>query len=93
LVYVVGLTLTVAKEKVKFKNKFKFLKNNFGKYGKISKVVINKSNLSSSKTVDNLRTPTVSAYVTYIKRGDAAEAIAAVDGTWLDSKLLRYQKK
>jgi len=81
LVYVVGLTLNVAKEK--------FLRTNFGIYGKISKIVINKSNLSSSKTIDTSRTPTVSAYVTFLKKTEAADSIAAIDGTWLDTKLLR----
>jgi len=83
LVYVVGLTLNVAKEEFLRKN------DNFSKFGKITKIVINKSNLHSNKTESTTRTPTVSAYITYHRHEDAQRAIQAVDGTWLDGKLLR----
>jgi RNA recognition motif-containing protein len=84
LVYVVGLTLNVAKED------FMRRSDNFTKFGKIAKIVINKSNLTGTQKVDNVtRTPTVSAYITYTRPDDAQRAIQAVDGTWLDGKLLR----
>lgn len=83
LVYVVGLTLLVAKHD--------WLKHtdNFAKYGKIKKVVINKSNLHNSTHVATNRTPTVSAYITYMRKEDAYKAIRAVDKTYLDGKQLR----
>ncbi|EFC48982.1 RING zinc finger transcription negative regulator protein [Naegleria gruberi] len=83
LVYVVGLTLVVAKHD--------WLKHqdNFGKYGKIKKVVINKSNLHNSTHIASNRTPTVSAYITYVRKEDAYKAIRAVDKTYLDAKQLR----
>jgi hypothetical protein len=84
LVYVVGLTLEVAKEDFLRRN------DNFSKYGKIAKVVINKSNLqTATKSPDTTRAPTVSAYITYAKPEDAGSCIQAIDGTWLDGKLLR----
>ncbi|KAF0975117.1 hypothetical protein FDP41_005870 [Naegleria fowleri] len=83
LVYVVGLTLAVAKHD--------WLKHtdNFAKYGKIKKVVINKSNLQNSSHIASNRTPTVSAYITYVRKEDAYKAIRAVDKTYLDGKQLR----
>ncbi|KAG2392662.1 hypothetical protein C9374_011387 [Naegleria lovaniensis] len=83
LVYVVGLTLSVAKHD--------WLKHtdNFAKYGKIKKVVINKSNLHNSSHIAPNRTPTVSAYITYVRKEDAYKAIRAVDKTYLDGKQLR----
>ena len=83
LVYVVGLTLSVAKHD--------WLKHtdNFGKYGKIKKVVINKSNLHNSTHIASNRTPTVSTYITYVRKEDAYKAIRAVDKTYLDAKQLR----
>jgi CCR4-NOT transcription complex subunit 4 len=53
-------------------------------------VVINKSNLqTATKSPDTTRAPTVSAYITYAKPEDAGSCIQAIDGTWLDGKLLR----
>eukprot|EP01080_Neovahlkampfia_damariscottae_P000421 gene421-6834_t len=84
LVYVVGLTLEVAKEDFLRRN------DNFSKFGKLAKVVINKSNLqTATKSPDTTRAPTVSAYITYARPEDAAACIQAIDGTWLDGKLLR----
>jgi len=85
LVYVVGLTLDVAREDVGWLRR----PENFGKYGKIAKVVINKSNLSSGSRPPNVRSPTVSAYITYSRKEDAYKCIKAIDSTWLDGKLLR----
>ncbi len=85
LVYTVGLTLNVAKED--------YLKreDNFGRYGKITKIVVNKSNLHNTNKVldEEDRVPTVSAYITYSKPEEARRAIQAMDGTWLDGKLVR----
>jgi hypothetical protein len=63
--------------------------DNFGKYGKIAKVVINKSNLSTGTRPPNVRSPTVSAYITFARKEDAYRCIKAIDSTWLDGKLLR----
>lgn len=81
LVYVVGLTLNVAKEE------FLGSKENFAKYGKISKLVVNKTNLH--RAASQGREPTVSAYITYDRAEDATKAILAVDSTWIDGKMLR----
>ncbi len=59
LVYIIGLTLNVAKEDIL---RSKAL---FGKFGKIVKIVINKSALYNSNSTQG---PTVSAYITYQRR-------------------------
>eukprot|EP00727_Mastigamoeba_balamuthi_P002015 m51a1_g11810 putative ccr4-not transcription complex (1703) ;mRNA; f:357512-363584 len=58
----------------------------FGQYGRIVKLVVNKSTLYNANSPAG---PTVSCYVTYARREDAASCITAVNGAWLDSKLLR----
>ena len=67
---------------------FKLLKKHeyFGQYGKILKVVVNKTNLYNVDAPDG---PSVSAYITYIKKDDALKSILAVNGAWLDNKQLR----
>ncbi|BFZ56220.1 transcriptional repressor proteinral negative regulator of transcription subunit 4 [Savitreella phatthalungensis] len=54
----------------------------FGQYGKINKIVVNK------KTHPNGQ-PTVGVYITYARKEDAARAIAAVDGSVNDGRVLR----
>lgn len=65
----------------------------FGKYGKIAKIVVNKSNLHNTNKVGVVRTPTVSTYITYARPEDAMAAVQAIDSTWLDGKLIRCVKK
>ena len=59
LVYIIGLSLGVAKEDTLRSKVF------FGRFGKIAKVVINKNSLYNSNSVAG---PTVSAYITYHRR-------------------------
>jgi CCR4-NOT transcription complex subunit 4 len=48
----------------------------FGKYGKITKIVLVKRKVTSTSS-----TPVVGLYITYHRREDAARAISAVDGS------------
>lgn len=58
----------------------------FGQYGKVLKIVVNKHNLYNAESPQG---PSVSAYVTYQKREDAARAIHMVNGALLDNRPLR----
>lgn len=91
LVYVTGMGSRFAKEEVNFTSiwshnaplmttLFQLIPSlrsteYFGKYGKISKIVLVK------RTDSNSGTPVVGMYITYHRREDAARAISAVDGT------------
>lgn len=55
----------------------------FGQYGKIAKLVVNKKNASGPNG------GYVGAYVTYHRKEDAARAIAAVDGSVNEGRVLR----
>lgn len=50
----------------------------FGQYGKIIKVVVNRRG-----------NPGIGVYITYTKKDDAGKAIAAVDGTMCDGRIVR----
>lgn len=50
----------------------------FGQYGRITKIVINRRG-----------TPAVGVYITYARKEDAAKAIAAVDGTMCDGRIIK----
>eukprot|EP01135_Chromosphaera_perkinsii_P002526 Nk52_evm42s224 gene=Nk52_evmTU42s224 len=80
LVYVIGLSLKLADEDTIRRQEY------FGQYGKILKVVVNKSNVFNASGGSG---PTVSAYITFANKGDALKTIQAVDGATLDGKLLR----
>ncbi|KAF8350818.1 hypothetical protein F5887DRAFT_1058825 [Amanita rubescens] len=71
VVYVVGIGPRFAKEEL-----IPTLRSEdyFGKYGKISKILLVK------RTQSGGREPVVGLYITYHRREDAARAIAAVDG-------------
>jgi hypothetical protein len=56
----------------------------FGQYGKIIKVVVNRNHMSGDR-----QNGSASAYITYSKKEDARAAIQAVDGFWLDGRLIR----
>ncbi|RUS28169.1 hypothetical protein BC938DRAFT_482223, partial [Jimgerdemannia flammicorona] len=62
----------------------------FGQYGKIAKIVVNKRNPPPS-TVPGapVSQPSVGVYITYDRKEDAAKAIAAVDGSLSEGKVLR----
>ncbi|KAL1920813.1 uncharacterized protein VTP21DRAFT_11448 [Calcarisporiella thermophila] len=85
LVYVIGLSPRVANEETLKQPEF------FGQYGKISKIVINRRNpaATSSTTPGVVPQPSIGVYITYFRKEDAARAIAAVDGTVVDGKILR----
>lgn len=69
LVYVIGLPAKLADEDNLKRSEF------FGQYGKIFKIVINRSNQYNSGP-----SPTVSAYITFGKAEEAAECIQAIGG-------------
>ena len=54
----------------------------FGQYGKIIKVVVNRSHLRINSQADGTG-GSASAYITYQRPDDAKAAIQAVDGFWL----------
>jgi hypothetical protein len=75
LVYVTNLSLDLAKEEVLRKHEY------FGQYGKIAKMVVNRSNVYQGSSV--------SCYVTYKKPEEAYRCIETVDGCLLNDKVLR----
>ncbi|XP_069678237.1 uncharacterized protein [Periplaneta americana] len=78
LVFVVGLSSRLADGEVLKKHEY------FGKYGKIQKVVINKSNSYAGS-----QGPSASAYLTYQKSDDALRAIQAVNNIIVDGRPIR----
>jgi len=80
LVYVTNLALCIAKEELL--RKFEY----FGQYGKIEKIVINKNN---HYNIHSPHGPSVSAYITFCRRDDALACIKAVDGAWVENRILR----
>ncbi|EMR09484.1 hypothetical protein PNEG_02072 [Pneumocystis murina B123] len=81
LVYVIGLSPKAANEEL-----LQTLRGHdyFGQYGKIQKIVINKKNASHPNGSGSL-----GIYITYYRKEDAAKAIAAVDGSLNDGRILR----
>jgi len=88
LVYVIGLTLKLINDEA-----LALLRGQdyFGQYGKIQKIMINKR-----KDIPPLRGGTfdkagssVSVYVTFARREDAAKCITALDGAQVDGNTLR----
>lgn len=77
LVYLIGLPLSFADE-TRLKSK-----ECFGQYGRIIKVVVNKSHVSDRSN------PTASVYVTFYKPADAQQAIDVLDGYVLDGRMIR----
>jgi CCR4-NOT transcription complex subunit 4 len=102
LLYVIGISPSVANEEVRnyplFQTQraarltsaslivFQTLRSQeyFGQYGKIIKVVVNRNHMSGDR-----QNGSASAYITYSKKEDARAAIQAVDGFWLDGRLIR----
>jgi len=84
LVYVIGLSPKIANEEILRSHDY------FGQYGKIAKIVVNRRNPPAS-TIPGAPTPqpSVGVYITYVRKEDAARAIAAVDGSMSDGKVLR----
>ncbi|ORY06736.1 hypothetical protein K493DRAFT_203009 [Basidiobolus meristosporus CBS 931.73] len=82
LIYVIGLTARVTEEVLRSSDYF-------GQYGKITKVVINRRHAQNSTSTHPGQSPTVGVYITFARREDAARAIAAVDGSMSDGRILR----
>ncbi|KAJ2077155.1 transcriptional repressor general negative regulator of transcription subunit 4 [Coemansia sp. RSA 988] len=78
LVYVIGLPASLATEEILRSHDY------FGQFGRINKIVINRRQNGSSA-----HHPTVGVYVTYAVKDDATRAINAVDGSMLESRVLR----
>jgi CCR4-NOT transcription complex subunit 4 len=80
LVYIVGIPASLADEEILERREF------FGRYGKVLKVSISRSNASSQQSTSN---PTTSVYITYVKEEEALRCIQAVNGFVLDGRQLR----
>ena len=87
LVYAVGLPPSIANEDLLKKSEY------FGQYGKISKIVLNRSNISgvSNSNLDgnSNRRSSASAYVTFAHKEDTLACILALDGFYLDNRNIR----
>ena len=79
VVYVIGLSLKLANNEI--------LKeyNLLGQYGKILKIVVNKSGYSQNRQNEI----TYSAYITYSNSKEASIALLSIDNTLLDNNLIR----
>ncbi|KAG0279043.1 transcriptional repressor general negative regulator of transcription subunit 4 [Linnemannia exigua] len=84
LVYVIGLPTKLANDEHALRQQ-----EYFGQYGKISKVVVNRRNAPMPMPGSAPGLPSVGVYITYIRKEDAAKAIAAIDGSIWDGKILR----
>ncbi|ODQ55948.1 hypothetical protein SAICODRAFT_86402, partial [Saitoella complicata NRRL Y-17804] len=95
LVYVTGLSPKIANEEL-----LQTLRgpDYFGQYGKISKIVINKKNPTAMSPAASAvahasgqigPSGTLGVYITYATKEAAARAIAAVDGSVNDGRILR----
>lgn len=90
LVYVIGISARIAHEHILKEAEY------FGQFGRIVKIVVNRRNtgapLPPSATAGSGGTATTtsgSAYVTYGRAEEAARAIAYVDGSVFDGRILR----
>jgi CCR4-NOT transcription complex subunit 4 len=79
LVYAVGLPPNIATEDALRKPEY------FGQYGKIAKIVLNRTNVTSSDP----RRASASAYVTFVHKEDTLACILALDGFFLDGRNIR----
>ena len=79
VLYVIGLSLKLANNEI--------LKeyNLLGQYGKILKIVVNKSGYSQNRQNEI----TYSAYITYSNSKEASIALLSIDNTILDNNLIR----
>mmetsp|Transcript_11296 Transcript_11296/g.21211 ORF Transcript_11296/g.21211 Transcript_11296/m.21211 type:complete len:552 (+) Transcript_11296:140-1795(+) len=87
LVYAIGIPLKHCKEDTLRKQEF------FGKYGKILKISVNRNGPTGRYAVYNSHSngsgPTGSAYVTFMREGDAVGCIKRIDGSDLDGHVVR----
>ncbi|KAG0202956.1 transcriptional repressor general negative regulator of transcription subunit 4 [Mortierella sp. NVP41] len=84
LVYVIGLPTKLANDEHTLRQQ-----EYFGQYGKIAKVVINRRNSPMPVAGSAPGQASVGVYITYVRKEDAAKAIAAIDGSLWDGKILR----
>ncbi|KAF9138988.1 transcriptional repressor proteinral negative regulator of transcription subunit 4 [Linnemannia schmuckeri] len=84
LVYVIGLPTKLANDEHTLRQH-----EYFGQYGKIAKVVINRRNAPMPVAGSSPGQASVGVYITYVRKEDAAKAIAAIDGSIWDGKILR----
>ncbi|KAK3820495.1 MAG: RING/Ubox like zinc-binding domain-containing protein [Linnemannia gamsii] len=84
LVYVIGLPTKLANDEHSLRQH-----EYFGQYGKIAKVVINRRNAPMPIAGSSPGQTSVGVYITYVRKEDAAKAIAAIDGSIWDGKILR----
>mmetsp|Transcript_2455 Transcript_2455/g.5347 ORF Transcript_2455/g.5347 Transcript_2455/m.5347 type:complete len:827 (-) Transcript_2455:1429-3909(-) len=80
LVYAVGLPPNIATEDQLRKSEY------FGQYGKIAKIVINRSQTTSG---GDARRASASAYVTLVHKEDTLACILALDGFYMDGRNVR----
>jgi hypothetical protein len=80
LVYITNLPVSIAKEDLLKTSPY------FGQYGKILKVVVNKSR---AYNVGHPNGPSYSAYITFDRQNDALVAIQCVDGFWIEGRSIR----
>lgn len=81
LVYVIGISAKIAHEHILKESEF------FGQFGKIIKIVVNKKNFLATSSGSN--PPSASAYITFVRKEDAAKAIEYVDGSVYDDRVIR----
>ena len=80
LVYIIGLSSSIA-------NKEKLIKHKYlGQYGTILKIVVNKNKAYNQNSPHG---PSYSAYVTFSKPSEASIAILSLDDTMIDNHLIR----
>ena len=77
LVYVIGLSPKIANEETLRSHEY------FGQYGKIVKLVVNRSHMRNGAH------NSASAYITYEKKEAARESIASVNGFYLDERTVK----
>jgi CCR4-NOT transcription complex subunit 4 len=82
LVYAVGLPPSIANEDTLRKPEY------FGQYGKIAKIVLNRSQTVTPEGGDPRRA-SASAYVTFVHKEDTLSCILALDGFYLENRNIR----
>jgi CCR4-NOT transcription complex subunit 4 len=82
LIYAVGMPPNVATEEILRRPEY------FGQYGKIAKIVINRSSAGPLSTAE-ARRASASAYVTFVHKEDTLACILALDGFYLENRNIR----
>lgn len=82
LIYVVGLPPSIANEEMLRRPEY------FGQYGKLAKVVFNRSQITPGDGGDPRRASS-SAYITFQYKEDTLACILALDGFYIDNRTIR----